>query len=175
MTQDHGSRLDNITIRKRGAGKKEQKRIKQKPNALKQCKPIQLTATGNHSSLKNSKQVTIEIIQPQKTVKKIDKLDKSPNSATVSVKDKGTQIYEKDRAMFMFDQEVTISVKPLQTMICSGWSSLRGHCRQNSGKELTGNYGGGRGVVKKKVNIIKWPLIIFCIARSVILCYFRAS
>ena len=83
-------------------------KLKQKPKVMKQSKTIRPTATSNHSSLNNSKQVTIEIIQPQKKVREIIKVDKSPNSATVSVKDKETQISEKDRDLFMFDQEVTI-------------------------------------------------------------------
>ena len=85
VTQHHVGRLDNIYIRKKGPGNKQQKTIKQKPNELKQSKPIRPTATNNLSSLNNSKQVTIQISQTQKTGQKIDKVDKSPNSATVSV------------------------------------------------------------------------------------------
>jgi hypothetical protein len=102
--------LDNIYIRKKGPGNKKQKTIKQMPNELKQSKLIR--PTDNLSSLNSSKQVTIQINQTQKTVQEIKNLDQSPNSAAVSVKDKGAQIFFKDRDMFMFDQEVTISVKP---------------------------------------------------------------
>ena len=129
LTHDHGSRLGNISIRKRWQGNKEQKTIKQKSNAVEQSKIIRPTETSNHSAINNSKQGTIKISQTNKKVQKIDEVDKSQNSATASVRNKEIQISEKDRDIFMFDQEVTISVKI--SMICLGWFGHTGDCRQN--------------------------------------------